>query len=390
MPKDIILYVGGFILPDGNAAAHRVLSNAKILRKLGFKVNLLGVTKRSSHKKLNLIESKKNHQGFNCYEISYPSSNLDWILYLSSINDLKLLAQSVGLNDIHSIIVYNYPSIALCKLIRYCKKNKIKIIADSTEWYSVEDGSLLFRMAKLADNYFRMKYLHYKCNGIICISKFLFNFYKTHKATLLLPPLVDLDEEKWFSKYPSPGSVKEFTFVGSSNRPGEKESFDNILMAFSRIAKEFNFYFNIVGISEDEIRNNSKVPAINLEELGNNIVFWGILENRECIRLINKSHFFIFFRFDTITTKAGFPTKFVESISAGSPVLTNKTSNIEDYLITGKNGFWIDVDTIQSQLESCLKMSIDEINAMKDYCLETKRFHFANYINEFESFMSKM
>ena len=39
--NDEIIYIGGFELPDKNAAAHRVLGNAKILRELGYKVILI-------------------------------------------------------------------------------------------------------------------------------------------------------------------------------------------------------------------------------------------------------------------------------------------------------------------------------------------------------------
>ncbi|MCK9163882.1 MAG: hypothetical protein M0O93_06000 [Bacteroidales bacterium] len=37
-----ILYIGGFELPDKNAAAQRVISNGKILRDLGFNVVYIG------------------------------------------------------------------------------------------------------------------------------------------------------------------------------------------------------------------------------------------------------------------------------------------------------------------------------------------------------------
>ena len=40
-----ILYVGGFELPDWNAAAHRVVANAMIFRAIGYRVLLLGVTR---------------------------------------------------------------------------------------------------------------------------------------------------------------------------------------------------------------------------------------------------------------------------------------------------------------------------------------------------------
>ena len=52
-----LLYIGGFELPDKNAAAHRVLAISKALRDIGFNVILVGVTKSSKYK--SILDSKK-------------------------------------------------------------------------------------------------------------------------------------------------------------------------------------------------------------------------------------------------------------------------------------------------------------------------------------------
>ena len=38
-----ILYLGGFELPDKNAAAQRVMANAKLLGEMGFDVSFIGI-----------------------------------------------------------------------------------------------------------------------------------------------------------------------------------------------------------------------------------------------------------------------------------------------------------------------------------------------------------
>ena len=48
MSLGTILYVGNFELPDKNAAAHRVVNNAKIFRELGYRVALLGTVRGES------------------------------------------------------------------------------------------------------------------------------------------------------------------------------------------------------------------------------------------------------------------------------------------------------------------------------------------------------
>ena len=40
--------------------------------------------------------------------------------------------------------------------------------------------------------------------------------------------------------------------------------------------------------------------------------------------------------------KAGFPTKFVESLATGTPVISNLTSDLNDYLIDKTNGIIVD------------------------------------------------
>ena len=52
-----ILYIGGFELPDKNAAAHRVLSNAKLFKLLGYNTVFIG-TDKSGKKNNSIFDSK--------------------------------------------------------------------------------------------------------------------------------------------------------------------------------------------------------------------------------------------------------------------------------------------------------------------------------------------
>ncbi len=68
MSKGTIIYIGGFELPDKNAAAQRVVSNAKLLREVGYDVVLVGVDKEIS------IKVDENiFYGFKTYSIKYKT-----------------------------------------------------------------------------------------------------------------------------------------------------------------------------------------------------------------------------------------------------------------------------------------------------------------------------
>ena len=112
-----VLYVGGFELPDLNAAAHRVLANGKILNKLGYEVFYMGI----SHNKDCNIDVLKTIESENYgidYKVKYPNNKIQWFNYLSNISNIVRI---IELNNINIIIAYNYPALSL---YRSCRQNR--------------------------------------------------------------------------------------------------------------------------------------------------------------------------------------------------------------------------------------------------------------------------
>ena len=72
MKKRTILYVGGFELPDKNAAAQRVLSVAKIFKSIGYNVIFLGIDK-TIDTKISIEETKREYFGFGSWAIPYKT-----------------------------------------------------------------------------------------------------------------------------------------------------------------------------------------------------------------------------------------------------------------------------------------------------------------------------
>ena len=160
-----VLYIGGFTMPDGNAAAQRVLGIGKLLRECGYLVRFTGLTK-SGVTKENVID------GFQYKNYPYPNNLLLWMKYLTgydfSIKEILKYKPDV-------VILYNHPALAIEKIKRFCHKRGIKILADITEWYKPL-GSLFFKTIKNFDTNRRMTYSHKKLDGLICISSYLLNY----------------------------------------------------------------------------------------------------------------------------------------------------------------------------------------------------------------------
>lgn len=381
--RKTILYVGGFQLPDGNAAAQRVLSNAKVFSELGFDVVFLGVSSEKESKKI--LDTEQKIDDFIAYKENYPGGIIQWFQYLASLKNIKTVINKIGVDNLETIVAYNYPSIVLQRLLKFCNNKKIKLISDCTEWAIEPNNYSIRSILKNLDTFYRMKLVHLKLDGMIVISKFLFDFYGAKmNNVILVPPLVDISQDKWKQKAPTRNDkIVKLVYAGSPGA-GNKDKLDLVINALSQI--KLTFKLTIVGITEKQYLSNVKEQSLP-ENIKNCVIFKGRVPHLTAIEEVKNADFSVFLREDNIVTRAGFPTKFVESISCGTPVLTNASSNIRDYLDEPKFGGIINIDSEQ-QLVNSIKLfmsySSDRINEMKEYCRNSRTFDFSNYINEFE------
>lgn len=383
------LYIGGFELPDKNAAAQRVIANAKILSSLGYSVVFIGIDKTMKIKE-PILNTKTVFEGFIYYKIKYPETIFEWITNLTSIKYIKELA------DVEPalIIAYNYPSIALMKLKSYCNRKGILLIADCTEWYEAK-GNIVHKIIKGFDVYLRMRILHTKLDGLVVISEYLFNFYKTKTRNLLrLPPLVDLSMNKWRINNKLNEDNKIVLIYAGSPGSGEKDRIDKIIKVLSDIKENAHlpFIFKIIGLTKIEFLKSfeDETLPLNIDEFAS---FKGRLSHTDTLKEISSSDYQLFIRDKNLANKAGFPTKYVESISCGTPVLTNSSSNIESYFVSGKNGFLLDISSeehLTSSLLKAMSMHKEQIKQMKSYCKSSLLFNYTNYILPFKDFLYKL
>jgi len=386
MSKGTIICIGGFELPDRNAAAHRVLSNGKILRELGYNVVFIDVDKKLKFDD-EILDTRRLVQGFECWSLPYPKSNKEWFHYLGSIASFEKVLKQYS--DTKIVIAYNYQAMTLMKLKKSCRDNNLKIISDCTEWYSTKGTNLTFKIIKGFDSFMRMRVIQKHLDGLIVISSFLENYYIKCENVLRIPPLVDLKEEKW-NKLGLEKDDDKIKFVYSGS-PGKHKDMINCLLETLLELKDFsNYTFNIVGITKQKYIEDYKNHEQLLDCLGNRVQFHGRLTHNESILFLKQADFSIFIREKSRLTQAGFPTKFVESISCGIPVITTNSSDLEDYIIEGDNGFIVatnDIKDLNLTLRKILDMSSEEIKRMKRNCFEAKTFDYRNYIEKMSDFI---
>lgn len=376
--KNIILYVGKFELPHGTAAAQRVNVNKKILESLNYDVRFI-----STFESEESIKKYKEHVNIN---------NISEKKFLYDISYIKNIVQEIGVENIHSIIFYNYPSLALLRAGNYLRKEGIKVISDCTEWYSIpQKAPILRKFIKTLDTELRMRYVHKKIDGVICISTYLQKYYNECGVnTVLIPNVLDLSDRKW-DKLESKLDITKIKFIYAGN-PGkdfEKENLDLIVQVFNKLTLNFsNIELKIIGVNSDyftDIYINRYKRKPNL----NKISFEGRKNHLEVIEKVKESDYFIFFRPKSKANLAGFPTKLVEAFGSLTPVITNNIGDVSLYINNGINGFVLNTNDL-SQLEKEISSILKNHNTSKTLKRELKNnnpFDYRNFINNFGEFI---
>ncbi|MFO1530408.1 MAG: hypothetical protein U1F77_11920 [Kiritimatiellia bacterium] len=133
-----ILYVGGFELPDRNAAAQRVLAVGRLFRELGYGSAFLGVDRKLRHGTRSSPRSAWR-VGFQRGRLPIRrGAGLDH--HLSKADAALELIRHLQA-DLAAVVAYNYPALALSVIQGACRRMGIPVVADATEWYSSDGGS---------------------------------------------------------------------------------------------------------------------------------------------------------------------------------------------------------------------------------------------------------
>lgn len=400
--KKTIIYVGGFELPDKNAAAQRVLANAKIFRELGFDIVLIGIDKSLPHS-THIKNTKSTIQGFETWSISYPNSKKTWLNYITTSKPLEYIISNYYNENLYSVICYNYPAIAQYKIKDICHKKNTFYIPDATEWYESSGGGILFNSIKWLDTSLRMRFVHPKADGIITTSQYLTDFYKKRNCiTVELPTLYDVNNFSYNASQNKQIDVIKLMYAGSAfnisridkDRTNIKDRLDKIIIMLSKVYQEkTNFILDIYGMTKENYLTVFPEHEQILNNLSENIIFNGRKSHKTIIEQIQKSDFTIFLRNIDRVIEAGFPSKFSESISYGTPVISNMISNIEPYVIEGQNSCIISLNDEKEQVTKMihiLNLNVDERESMKNYCLENKIFDYREYIDSVRNFLHKI
>jgi len=374
-----IIYIGEFDFGvNQSAATLRILNNCKSIQlNENLSITLLGFSnsKISSFEGFKILNTAKGYSLFSRI-INYT---------LRGIKFINILRKEKTTPEI--LIYYGSSSRILLPLMILCKIKRIKLVVDVVEWYEYSHLPLGKWGPLALDVHLAMKYLIPKTKGVIAISTFLEDYYKPKLSTIRIPILIDKSE--FDSNKVTPIDFnKNYLHLVYAGYAGKKDLIYHVIDAVQCINKESKkIEFHILGMTIEEIE---KVKGC---AVGESIKAYGKLSRREVSSFLGGADFSVLFRPIERFSKAGFPTKFVESLSNSLPVLGNLTSDLKFYLKDSFNGMIVEnteVNSIIRALEKALALTQSQKAVMKKNAQITAfdNFDYKKYSEIFKEFFN--
>ena len=390
-----IVYTGNFRFPAQDAASARVINNAKALKELGHTVKFLswGGSPREEDK---LPDGQYVYQGFeyvNTSELLDGKRSVAKKLKSMLSRGRKTMTLLKMMPNVKMVIAYNPPLCFTWNCQKYCSRNGIFFVTDITEWYASNEfpgGSCLpfYWMNEL-----NMKWMQKKVKNKIVISSYLNNYYN-HSNNLLVPPLVDLSEQKWKKKQVSIPDVItrnhsiKLLFAGN---PAQKDLLVNILQSVVR----FGGRIQIIVLGVSEANANLYINMEERRQYPDSIVFLGRVPQDDVPFYYSMVDFSVIVREPNRKNTAGFPTKMAESYAAGCPVMLNGTSDLLEYVNDGINAIVLTdfkVNSINRGFKQLLALKQEELDQMKINAKVTGKelFDYKTRISSFQNFTQNL
>lgn len=282
--------------------------------------------------------------------------------------------------------IYGNSSKTISLLHKYCKENKIRFYLDVTEVYEIKN-LFLGKYGLIGRDF--VKTINDKIflsDGIIAISSYIENLFKDKLKVIRIPQIVDttisVDDNTIINN--NDKTYLNLVFAGTYHKKEALETVADVVDDLYR--KGYKVKLSIIGETKMNFEKKTN------KKFSEGIVFFGRIPQNNVFKYIANADFSIVIRPIATNTMAGFPTKFVESLNAGTPVIANLTSDLGLYLKNDFNGFVVKDDSkeeIRKRIISILELPKSKIEEMKLNAKKTaiENFDYRGYSNKIQSFI---
>ncbi len=367
--------------PNGDAGAVRTHTFAKMLQSLNFETTVVGMGD-TTHFEF------KEEDGVSYISFRFSASGIvsrikGRLLFHKNLKHILFKKDTFW----DAIIVSSVPVKTLNFLKNYAKKHRVPLLNDCVEWYSPEQFSIgRLHPTYIANDRWNRKHID-KSVRVISISSYLEKyFYSKGFITTRIPVVMDMSDIS-YDKNIDPQKIV-FAYAGS---PGKKDYLHVVLKGFASAQSAAMYELRLIGITKDQLITQCGVDPESIEKLGDRLYCMGRIPRLQVLMELKKADFTILMRSQVQRyAKAGFPTKFVESLATATPVIANSTSDLKMYLKHGENGYIVKDETSEALaqvLSQAMTLSYKERSEMQKAARETaeKYFDYHLYLNNIES-----
>jgi glycosyltransferase involved in cell wall biosynthesis len=286
------------------------------------------------------------------------------------------------------VIIYGGGAAFAAQILRWSQATGTPVVVDSVEWYDPSHQPL-GRYGPIAlDFELAMRKVYRRAGNVLAISSFLRDHFAAQGCrTIRVPPTADVLGTPWSHDVPA-GPVR-FAYAGT---PGRKDLLDVVIRGIqSADPSGTRCTLEVVGPSPADLRE----LLGDGQELPRWVVVHGKLPRQQALDVVRNAHFAPLVRPDARYAHAGFPTKVVESMSVGTPVICNLTSDLRDHVRDGDTGIVSDSDTTTAfarAVTSALSMTSAERRAIRARArAEAERaFDFRRYVDPLGAFFGSV
>jgi glycosyltransferase involved in cell wall biosynthesis len=393
-----IVYIGGFELPDKNAAAQRVLNNGQVLRALGYRVILIGVSRARAYDH-HIHPANAGGADVEAWEVGYPTGSGQWFEMIRADWPVRQLVDMgrVAPDEMAAVICYNHPAIAQRKIARLARRWRAAALTDCTEWYATRPWTSLANIVKNVDVSLRMRSINRRMDGIITTSPFMTDFYRSTGLPIVeIPTLMEKPEGEApvveTALTPMPLFAVASGFAKGTRAADVHDRIDWILELLDGAATQGGqFVLRIVGVDRERFLSVFPDHAALLGRLGDSVIFMGRQPRAKVLRHLQASAFAFVLRHESRVTLAGFPSKYSEAVTYGTPVIINALPSVRAYHVEEQTGFTLkldDRDDAVRRLCHILAMDAQAIMAMKRYCADYGVFTASAFEEPVSEFLS--
>lgn len=228
-------------------------------------------------------------------------------------------------------------------------------------------------------------------DGIVAISR-LFEKHYSRLPVVRIPTILDIQQIE-YSLEVNDDKVCRLIFTGRIT--GRKELLKPIFEAMAKIPScKDVLHLDIYGPNRKQVLENIADDKGLWNKVSSSVTIHGRIPQQRVEEKLREADYSIFIRPNRRSSDAGFPTKLAESMSVGTPVITNNTGDVGLY-VNESTGYLLSDNTSESLIkvfESLIQKSKEETRQMRMLARKKaeESFDFRCYIELFEKFISSI